>query len=374
MKKTALILIPVLCLTCLAGCGSQKTASVEVEATVSEDAKYHSATVSLSPEEFEKAGFTLGDSCDVSFESGTSLTDVPYYNGYYVKTSAPVIVSYPGFDYVLITYNNEGIWEEAGLEEGDGVTISLNTKGKYLNIQEVLGQDYSFDRFDYESDEEFCNYRALSGGKLKADFLFRGASPVDDSRGRAAYTDNLIEHEGIKFILDLADTEEEMKTYMAAPDCPSAYTDRLYEGGRVALLGMSSSYESEEYKEKLVSGLRQMLALNGPVYIHCMEGKDRTGFVCCLLEALAGASYEEMQADYMKTYENYYKITKDKTPEKYQAISDLYFDSFLTALHRTEDKDELVSADYTQDAEAYLISGGMTKEEVQKLKDFILED
>ena len=49
---------------------------------------------------------------------------------------------------------------------------------------------------------------------------------------------------------------------------------------------------------------------SGPCLIHCVEGKDRTGFVCALMLALAGASAQEIIDDYMITYYNYYGITK----------------------------------------------------------------
>ena len=64
-------------------------------------------------------------------------------------------------------------------------------EGKYSPIQEALGQKYSFERSEYVSDEEFSNFRALSGGSLKQNFFYRGASPVDNSHKRAGITDSL---------------------------------------------------------------------------------------------------------------------------------------------------------------------------------------
>lgn len=120
-----------------------------------------------------------------------------------------------------------------------------------------------------------------------------------------------------------------------------------------------------------VCSLAAALKGEGPYYIHCMEGKDRTGFVCLLLEALAGASYEEMQRDYMLTYENYFHITAAGTPEKYNAVVDLYFVPFLEFLHGSEDIEALKAADYTEDAAAYLKSGGMTEAEIAALISLI---
>jgi len=51
---------------------------------------------------------------------------------------------------------------------------------------------------------------------------------------------------------------------------------------------------------------RFIIANDGPYLIHCTEGKDRAGFVSAVLEALMGADLQEIVADYMKSYENYY--------------------------------------------------------------------
>ena len=394
-KLIALLLDCVLLLGCV-GCGkvgnkSDQSGSMEVVSTVTRDTKFNSAILALSPEEFEEKGFELGDSCDIEFENGYSLTDVPIYNGYYVKNAAPIVVEYPGFGDVRITLNNLGIFDQAELAEGMSVTIRMNAKGKYMPIQEALGQLYSFDRTDYDSDVQFTNFRALTGGRLKADFLFRGASPVDNSRNRAPFTDRLLDENAVRFVIDLADSEEDIAGYMAAEDFASDYFVSLYGAQRVALLDMGSSYQSEEYQQRIASGLRQYLAvcdsLSGPdacrIYIHCMEGKDRTGFVCMLLEALAGATYDEMLADYMITYDNYYDVTKSGTPEKYDAIADLYFNSFAEYLYGLSGSDSaltdapdlatLKAADYTEDAAAYLRSGGMTDAEIMSLLSCITQ-
>ena len=133
---------------------------------------------------------------------------------------------------------------------------------------------------------------------------------------------------------------------------------------------MSASFGSDTFKQKLAAGLRKMISAEGPVYIHCLEGKDRTGFVCFLLESLAGASYDEMLSDYMKTYENYYGITKEDS-DKYNAIASLYFDAFAAYLHGTEDSKALTSADYSQDAVNYLLDAGMTADEIAALRNMI---
>ena len=283
------------------------------------------------------------------------------------------MVAYPGDPYIRITLNNMGIWDAAGLKNGDSVTIKLEQEGKYLAIQEALGQVYSFDRDEYPSDEAFSNFRSFSAGDLKQAFLYRGASPVDNSRCRAPYVDSLLEKNGIGFVNDLADSEEDMEGYIGSADFASAYVKNLYDNGSVVLLDMGSAYTSDAYKQKVAQGLRAALDSEGPFYIHCLEGKDRTGFVCLLLEALAGAGYDEMLKDYMTTYENYFHVTQTETPDKYDAIAYLYFVPFLEFLHGTDDVSVLKTADYREDAAAYLKDGGMTDQEITALTALITD-
>ena len=349
----------------------QRSAQPSVTGTVTKDAKYGCANTSLTAADLEAAGFELGDSCNITFSNGYTLTDVPYYNGYYVKYGEPVMVAYPNNEFVLITLNNIGLFDAAGLEDGMSVTIAMNTPDEDDATQEALSQVYSNDKADYASDEQFCNFRALTGGNLKENFLFRGASPVDNSRDRAAATDSLLKSSNIATIIDLADSESDIQGYFASASFNSPYVKQLYSEGCVALVALGSGYSTEAYQQSVAEGMRALVQNGGPAYIHCMEGKDRTGFVCMLLEALAGASYDEMLADYMKTYENYYGITQSKTPEKYSAVADLYFEAFAEFLLDTANEEELTFGNYEQAATNYLLSGGMSPEEVAQLKALI---
>ncbi len=371
-KRGAAILLAVLTvIMTLSACGSK---TVKQTYNVLQDSKYDSVFLNVSIDDFLASGFHFGDSCDISFSNGLTFEDIPLFSGYYVRTGMPLIVGYPGYEYISVTRNNQGLWTDAGLTENDTAVVTLREAGKYLNEQEALSQSYSNDKDEYRDDIQFANFRALSGGSLKEGFLYRGASPVDNQKNRAASANALLEKNGIRFILDLADSEEEYLGYRKESGFSSFYAAALYDEGSTALLGMSSSYGSEAFKQKLTGGFRKMLSAEGPIYIHCLEGKDRTGFVCFLLESLAGASYEEMLSDYMKTYENYYGITKEDDPDKYNAVASLYFDAFAAYLHGTEDCDELASADYSQDAVDYLLDAGMTADEIGALRILITKN
>ena len=374
-KFTSVLLVIMMLLVTVTGCSSKKqeedTTKVSISASISHDEKYDSVIVEISPEDFMAAGFNFGDSCDVTFSNGYTLTDIPFYNGYYVKTGDAVVVAYPGNTIVKVARNSADCWTPAGVDESCTVEITLNTAGKYLATYEALGIPYSNERSDFDSDEMFANFRAISGGNLKENLIYRGASPVNNETNRASYVDALLEKNGINCVLDLADSQDNMDKYLASEDFASNYTKSLYEDGKVILLSMSSSYYKDSYKASVAEAVRYMLNNEGPVYIHCNEGKDRTGFVCMLLEALMSASYDEMCQDYMTTYYNYYGITKEDTPEKYDAVVDLYFNSFMSYLYGSDDVEVLKSADYSESARNYLTECGLTTEEIDSLVTYL---
>ncbi len=271
---------------------------------------------------------------------------------------------------MVVYANSVGIWADSGCKDGDSVKVTMNEKGKYLSLQESLDLQYSTAWEDYADVETFCNFRACSGGELRENAFFRGTSPLDDYYGRAAATDLLLSENGVRCVLDLADNEEKMEAYLEGDDSLSSYSKELYRDGDVILAGLSSAYRTETYGNRLVEGLRELMGLQGPWYIHCQEGKDRTGFVCLLLEALCGASYEELEADYMKSYENYYGITKEKDPEAYELIREIKLNDMTEWLAGLAGETGKASS-YEEGARAYLIMNGMSEAEVDQLRAFL---
>lgn len=131
---------------------------------------------------------------------------------------------------------------------------------------------------------------------------------------------------------------------------------------------MDVNYTSDEFRADLISGLRKIKDKEGPYLVHCLEGKDRTGFVCMLLEALAGASYDEIIDDYMETYANYYGITRETKPEKYAAIKENNIDYMLRFIAGGEETDP-AKEDLKSASEKYLKDGGMEDEEIKLIQE-----
>ena len=348
---------------------ADSNASESFTAGIIERKKFGSVYMDVSVDEFNAAGFALGDSVDIAFSNGYKLEDVGYFSGYYGRLNQPVLVAYHGDPKPIIAFaSGDRLWDVAKCSEGDSVTITLHEKGKYLDVQNAMPLAYSDNRDDYSSDVAFANFREMKGGALVAERFYRGASPINNRHNRASITDGLVANAGVNFLLDLADTEENVAEYRSEDGFNSSYSAGLLDKGNAALLGLNASYIGEDYKQKLVEGLRKLTNAEGPYYIHCTEGKDRTGFVCLLLEGLAGASFDEVRDDYMTTYDNYYQISKESTPDRYRVVEEYMFEDMIITLTGAVAGEDHSNVDLQAGARAYLKEAGMSDSEIDALR------
>lgn len=374
MTKRALFLFlsALFLLLTLAGCaGSAKTAAVE--AGVVKDTEFENIYIDgLTIDEFNAGGFAFGDSLNIRFDNGKTVEDVPYYSGYYTPVGELLACGYPGYPHVVIARNyGASTWDEFGMTDTSKVTVTLNEKGKYLAIQELYALSYSDKREDFESDLIFANFRAVKGGKMKENAFFRSASPCDNRLNRAAYANAFAESSGIRFAINLSDSEASYQEHAAASDFQSKYYDDLYREGNVLLLALNANYRSDEFAKTLSEAFLTMTEHDAPVLIHCVEGKDRTGFACALLLALSDASVQEIVDDYMITYDNYYGITKGTEPERYEAILGNVYD-FLYCLCDAAKGTPVDSLDLKAGAENYLRRGGLNDAQITAVEQYIV--
>ena len=210
MKKSlSLILALVLVISLFASCQNTGKAVTTGEVGVVKDEEFGNVYVDLTIDEFNALGFEFGDSLNISFDNGKSFEDIPYYSGYYVPVGEMLACGYPGYPHVVIARNyGEGTWEEFEMTDSSKVTVTLNEKGKFIDVQELYALSYSDERSDFDSDIKFANFRVVNGGELKTDLIYRSASPCDNQHNRAAYANKFAEQYGIKFVLNLSDNEE----------------------------------------------------------------------------------------------------------------------------------------------------------------------
>ncbi len=383
--KRLLILLMVLVFV-LTGCQKKEPdvpeQTVKVEnLEVKHETEFGGVYIVMTIDDFNKVGFKYGDSVDVEFSNGYKLEDIPYYNGYYVDAGEALLIAYPGYDYIKAAINyGDDLWERAGLkatayqptlwstaalDEHSKATVTLKEAGKYLDIQEARDIHYPDERSKFPSDIVFANFRNFAMGDLKEGVMYRSASPCDNQHNRAPYVDALIKEVGVNCILNLSDNDAKIEKYMAKDDFNSPYFAELYNKGNVYPIALNMNYLSDEFASKIAQGFIDISSKEGPYLIHCTEGKDRTGFVCMLIEALAGAGYQEIADDYMVTYDNYYEINEVKDPRKYKVILEKNLDAMLKFVVGDE-KVDIKTAELSGYARSYLLKAGMSNEQIDR--------
>ena len=246
-----------------------------------------------------------------------------------------------------------------GVEFPIEVTFELYEKEGYMAEYLLHELTRTNDREDYPhlTDEQYANFRAVATTGMGAGKLYRSSSPINPDLNRNAEAGYAVSDNEITVIMNLADTEEEAKAYEESMFSP------YYFCQNVIFLGLGVDFAEDSFKQGLANGLRHFAENEGTYLVHCNEGKDRAGFVSALLEALMGASAEEIVADYMVTYYNYYGI--EPGTEKYDAIA---ASNIIKSLQTAFGIEDLYTADLAAEAAAYIREIGLSDGELAALK------
>ena len=351
-----LLVLPVLCL-------AEDVPSVTGK--VLEIEKYGHAQLDITIEDFNAAGFDLGDIITVT--AGNYTGDMPYFNGYYVDRDEYMVRAYPGQTYIAVCINYGRFADTAGVDVGAPVTLTLKEKAGAIDLQEINNLVYRNDRAAFPSDEVFANFRPVTVGGIVEGLLYRSCSPVNNQYGRAATANALAEAAGIQTVMNLANTEEELTGYFQQEDFSSFYYRQLYEDGQVILLGLGVDFTSEEFARSVVAGLKFLAGQEPPYLVHCTEGKDRAGFASMLLEALIDADEEEIVSDYMLSFTNYFGT--EPGSKQYELIADKNIREMLRFVAGLENGASLEGVDLKAATEKYVLDAGMTPEELDELRN-----
>ena len=331
--------------------------------------EFGAALPDITPQELKEKGIELGDTVDMSFSNGLSLENIPYYNGFYGVKGDILLVAYPTFTYPTITVCSGDFVQYSGVRIGDEVTIRVNTKGGKKDVMDLRGVLYSNDPADYHSRDQFANCREFRVGKMAPGKVYRCASPFDRTMNRPDAVSEYLREHGVRTAFALSETEKTLQErYAGMP----AYSRFLCDSGNVIPLRMGADYFGEEFKTRLAAGLRILMEKPFPWAIHCMEGKDRTGFVCVLLGALMDADYDELVDDFMASFENYYGITSESDPFRYNGFKTAFVDPYLRFYAGLKDDSDPKGHSYREGAEEYLRSAGMNNAEIERLKELLL--
>ena len=361
-----------------AGEPAEETTSAEavpsVEASVAQIKDSGNIILAIGPDAMRGLGYEPADVIPVKI--GTVELEMPIGTNYSdVDTGEPVCLfktSSSGVDQVVLAVNigNMALLMGIAGEPIDSLTVSVSMAEKqgyaagYAIHQ--LGAQRSKDRADYPdlSDAEYANFRAVETTGFGMGTLYRSSSPVDPALNRNRETDAAMQLALVRTVINLANSEETMKGF-------ADYNLTYYSQCSVLALNMGMDFFTAEFETKLADGFRWLAAHEGPYLIHCKEGKDRTGFIAAVLECLMGADADEIVADYMLTYRNFYGIGPD-SPQYAEVSAGNIEASLSKAFGVGSIRDE--NADLQACAEAYLERIGMTRDEITLLREKLAED
>ena len=356
-------------------------ALAEEEITVSDIQKYGNLVLSLKGTELLNRGFAYGDVITVTLPG--AQYDMPVGSNYSDVDQGSMIcrvVVKPdtGEDTVILAINMGDLATAAGLaakektEADPGyiwhlnagvpspipVTITMKEQGGYYEEYVMHQMVRSEAREDYPhlSDEAFANFREVATTGMAEGRLYRSSSPVNPEISRNLPADRAAQAAGVKTFINLADNEEVMRAY-------PGFTDSYYSTQTILPLNLGVDFTAADFRAGLAAGVRFIAAHEGPYLVHCNEGKDRAGFVSAILECLMGASAEEVTADYMVTFYNYYNV--EPGTAQYDVIAASNIRKSLATAFGIADIDQ---ADLTAEAEQYLLEIGVSAEDIAAVR------
>ena len=339
--------------------------------------KYGNVYLYLTCKELSDAGFEYGDVLDVTFLDQSlelplclnySDIDSGEVGAFSKPSSSDYVYMAIGMGDFATTYgiatkstseDQSFVWNyPEGVEGPIEVTISLAQKAGYLDEWTMRQLHYTNVREDYPqlSDAQFANFREVQTTGMGAGDLYRSASPIYPDNARNTYADAAARDAGVTVVVNLADDAQTAASY-------EGYAQSHYATATTHIeLSMGVDTASDDFRAKLAQGLRFMADNPGTYLVHCIEGKDRTGFVVAVLECLMGASEDEVVADYMTTFYNYYGVLADDM--RYEVISRNITKALLGAF----ELDDLAGADLAVEARQYVAGLGLTEDQIDSLR------
>lgn len=358
--------------------------AIRLEGVVESVSSFGSLVPSIKPDALKAAGIEYGDLLVIQVGDNI-VVSTPYVDAFtQAGNMSPSLCNYNQQDKELeLSLTNGSFVKKAGGKEGDRFIIKMDKKKGYLHEYNLLKGTYSYERSDYSSDEVFANFREMNTTGLKSGVLFRSTSPINFTMNkvRYTYTSELCRQKGLKTIIDIADSDDKVVELLSAEENEGSYMHECYQQGNIIGLAANADYIDDAFLDKVGRALKGIISHPAPYLIHCNEGKDRTGFYCILIEALCGASVEEIKTDYMLTFENLYH--QEKGSEKYELTWEK--NGFRMLWHMANpqawedvisidwDKISLDGVDIAQGAYNYILKAGLTPDEINTLKKIISE-
>ena len=190
------------------------------------------------------------------------------------------------------------------------------------------------------------NWKTDSGKRIKQGLLIRGTEldGAVESGYHLTYDGmtDMLDFLGIKMDMDL---RSETATPYASDALGSRVIHKYYD------MGMYNAIFQEDVKVAVKEVFSDLANKdNYPIYLHCTYGRDRTGTICYILEALLGVS----RGDCLKDY----------------GLSNCSVESILAVENGLKSYGENLSL--KEQTELYLISCGVTMDQINSIREIFL--
>ena len=239
------------------------------------------------------------------------------------------------------------------------ITAEASEYGK--NLYRSFSRNLGRNRTDYPAltDEQFANFRMVKTSGIGAGKLYRSSSPVSTWGNRNTIADNLARQVGVKTFINLADTPSSLREQ-------EGFADSYYSTQKIIALGLGMKYQSKKFRESLARGIKFMAKSETPYLIHCSLGKDRAGFVCALIECLAGAGFQEIVKDYLVSFYNYFGVRPGTRAYDFVAKNEIT--AFLARAFDVK-SEELATINLAEAAQKYFLGIGVSSAEIEALRE-----
>ena len=191
-------------------------------------------------------------------------------------------------------------------------------------------------------------WETMDGQRIQYGLLYRGTELDGGVESTYRLTEDGVEDMiavlGIRFDMDLRASSDNNGDVLGDGVVHKNYPVAMY------------SHILNENNNEIVRSIFADLANkdNYPIYMHCTYGRDRTGTVCYLLEALLGMSDEDLHKEYeLSAFKDSYANLED-------------FSLFVTRI-------SMLEGNTTQEkVEGYLLSIGVTNEQIASIREIFL--
>ena len=219
-------------------------------------------------------------------------------------------------------------------------------------------------------DENVSNTRDLGGyyvengtKRVKQGIVYRGGALEEISEaGKRTMLVDL----GIKTDLDLRkDGSSNLGHSPISPDL-----NYVEVGGPWYVGQYGNGIDMPSYRDALLTEIRVFAnADNFPVYVHCSLGRDRTGTICFLINALLGVGEQDLFRDYEISSMARTGKSKDSPNSEPSYMTGVVFQYLYDYIKNFQPGKTL-----QENAEAFMLSIGITESEISAIRENMLED